>query len=836
MNLNLKIEELISKNSSDFEVSKAIKDEIKTYTNSLNTLFEKDQGKSFLVKHTKSIDAYIKIIFKYALRKHFGKYQPLVNTLPITIVSLGSYAREQLSVYSDIDLMIVYDDVEGYNLQPLIETILQIAWDSGLKLGHRVHQLADLHPASLSDQTIKTALIESRYLCGSKYLWTYIVFELAKIRKDAPKKFILKKIEERNGRLKKHPFSMQPNIKESAGGLRDLNTLYWISNTLYNIQKVKDLTPNIICDHDYTGLMRSIEFLYRVRVALHLSANKKQDKLIFNFIPDVAAKLRLTQRRLMEKTFESMLKIETICEYLMKKVTRSILYEKNNFSKIRRSRVSKNSYIHDGLVCTPLNTQREKLEYFVDGFLELPDASYFFETTYIHAMGKAEKKAVTNKKIKTLFYKTYLYSFFIALYKSKKLGTLFPIMNKVAHLPQFDGYHKYPVDIHSIRTLLALEDINDKNVEKIFKSFDDEEKALLRVVTFLHDSGKGRKKDHSQLGAVMVKAFVKSLGFSPQHVSYAYTLVLYHTLMSNIASREDIYSEKVIFSFISKLGDIKVLQLLFVLTYADIESVGKGVYNSFNAKLLNELFIISNDAFKNKNRITEAQKRTKKEKLLKKSTQFSETSRVLQKKILSIESNLLYFKYSPEEIVKISTWVHSLKKPYDYTITTDGPLIIELIRKEDLNLGFLLGKLTNLNVQSMDIFKIFNDIKYFRVEFLESLQSDDLLFIEKIINDSFDMEKKIKLPKSKILKSEIDIKCNHSNTYASMRVLTKDNPALLANIMSTFDDIGIDIASAKIQTIKNRARNLFLIEKNGKFCNNQEEVVKRLTKKSENKG
>ncbi len=831
MNLNLKIEELISKNSSDFEVSKAIKDEIKTYTNSLNSIFEKNQGKSFLVKHTRSIDAYIKIIFKYALRKHFGEYQPLVNTLPITIVSLGSYAREQLSVYSDIDLMIVYYEVEGYNLQPIIETILQIAWDSGLKLGHRVHKLEDLYHASLSDQTIKTALIESRYLCGSKYLWMYTELELAKIRKDAPKKFILEKIEERKGRLKKHPFNMQPNIKESAGGLRDLNTLYWISNILYNIQKVKDLTPNIISEHDYAGLMHSIEFLYRVRVALHLSANKKQDKLIFHFVPDVATKLRLTQRRLMEKTFESMLKIETICEYLIKKVTRSILYEKKNFSKIRKSRVSKNSYIHDGLVCTPLNTQREKLEYFIDGFLELPDASYFFETTYIHAMGKAEKRAITNKKIKTLFYKTYLYSFLIALYKSKKLGTVFPIMNKVAHLPQFDGYHKYPVDIHSIRTLLALEDINDNNVEKLFKSFDDDERALLRVVAFLHDSGKGRKKEHSQLGAVLVKTFVKSLGFSPKHVSYAHTLVLYHTLMSNIASREDIYSEKVIFSFISKLEDKKILELLFVLTYADIESVAKGAYSSFNARLLNELFIIANDAFNNKKRITEAQKRTKKEKLLKKSKQFSETNRVLQKKILSIESNLLYFKYTPQEIIKISAWVHSLNKPFDYTISTDGPLVIELIRKEDLNLGFLLAKLTNLSVQSMDIFKIFNGVKYFRVEFLESVERDDLLFIEKIINNSFDMEKKIKLPSSEMLKSEINIKCNHSNTYARMSVLTKDNSALLANIMSTFDDIGIDIASAKIQTIKNRARNLFLIEKNGKFCNNQEEVIKKLTTK-----
>lgn len=834
MNLNLKIEELISKNSSDFEVSKTIKEEIKAYTNSLDTLFEKNQGKSFLVKHTRSIDAYIKIIFKYSLRKHFGKYQPLINTLPITIVSLGSYAREQLSVYSDIDLMIVYDNVKGYNLQPIIETILQIAWDSGLKLGHRVHQLTDVYPASLTDQTIKTALIESRYLCGSKYLWMHTERELAKIRKDEPKKFILEKIEERKERLKKYSFNMQPNIKESAGGLRDLNTLFWISNILYNIQKVKDLTPNIISDHDYSGLMHSIEFLYRVRVALHLSANKKQDQLLFHFVPDVANKLRLTQRRLVEKTFEAMLKIETVCEYLIKKVTHSILYEKKQFSKIKNSRVRKNIYIYNGLICTPLNTQTEKLEYFLEYFLLFPDKHYYFETTYIHYLQKAKKDEISSKTIKKLFFRKHLYSFLIALYKSKQLGTVFPLINKISHLPQFDGYHKYPVDIHSIRTLLALEDIEDTNVKRLFESFDEEERAFLRVVAFLHDSGKGRKKDHSLLGAVLVKAFVKLLRFSPQHVNYAYTLVQYHTLMSNIASREDIYSEKVIFSFISKLEDIKVLQLLFVLTYADIESVAKGAYSSFNAKLLNELFIISCEAFENKKRITEAQKRTKKEKLLKKSTQFCEINRVLQKKILSIESNLLYFKYTPEEIVKIASWVHTLNKSYDYIISHEGSLVIEIIRKEDLNLGFLLGKLTNLNVQSMDIFKIFNDIKYFRVEFLEFVEKDDLLFIDEIINNSFDMDSKIKLPVSKMLKSEIDIECNHSNTYARMSVSTKDTSALLANIMSTFDDMGIDIASAKIQTIKNRARNLFLIEKNGKFCNNQEEVVRRLTTKIEN--
>jgi [protein-PII] uridylyltransferase len=829
LNLNLQIEELISKNSTDFEVSQTIKDEIKTYISSLDTIFEKDQGKSFLVKHTKSIDIYIKTIFKYSLRKHFGEYLPLVNTLPITVVALGSYAREQLCVYSDIDLMLVYKEVDGYNLKPIIETILQIAWDSGLKLGHRVHKIDELLEVSRSDQTIKTALIESRYLCGSKYLWTQTERELSTIRKDMQKEFILSKIKEREQRLKKYPFNMQPNIKSSAGGLRDVNTLFWIANTLFGVTKIKHLIPNTISDLEYSSMMHSIEFLYRVRAALHISADKKQDKLLLHYIPDIAKKLGLSQRRLVEKTFESMLKIETVCEYLIHKITDRLFSKNLPFKEIKSYRFSKNIYIIEDRIYSPLHAKIDNLEQFIDLFLVLDDKSYYYETTYIHILQNVKNNRVEFKKIKKLFYKKHLYSFFIALYKAKKLGIVFPPMSKVSHLPQFDGYHKYPVDIHSIRTLLALENIEDKNVKKVFDSFNKEEKALLRVTAFLHDCGKGRKKDHSHLGAVIVKNYLQLLGYESKYINYAYKLVYYHTLMSNISSREDVYSEKVIFSFISKLGDIKVLQLLYVLTYADIESVGKGRYSNFNSKLLNELFLIASEAFKNQNMITEAQKRAKKEKLLKSDDRFKRLSSVLKKKILSIESNLLFFKYKPEEITKISSWVFNLKKDYDYTITNDKNVVIEIIRQKDLNLGYLLGKLPNLSVASMDIFKIFNNIKYFRVEFFESADESELFFIDEIISNSFDMKKKIKLNKPNMKEDEIKINCNHSKSYASMSVDTKDIPQLLANIMSTFDDIGIDIASAKIQTIKKRARNLFLIEKNGNFCKNQEEVVKRLT-------
>jgi [protein-PII] uridylyltransferase len=228
--------------------------------------------------------------------------------------------------------------------------------------------------------------------------------------------------------------------------------------------------------------------------------------------------------------------------------------------------------------------------------------------------------------------------------------------------------------------------------------------------------------------------------------------------------------------------------------------------------------------------ISEAQRRSKKESILKKDSLFRELKKSQKKKILGIESNLLFFKYEPSKIINISSWITSLDDQYDYVITNSKVLTIEIVRKQSLNLGYLLGRLNNLNIATMDIFKFFNKTKYFRVEFLESVEEFDIPMIEEIIKDSFDMSKRTKHKVLSIKRDEIKINCNHSKTYAMMSVNAKDQPALLSNIMSIFDDIGIDIASAKIQTIKNRARNLILIEKNGKFCVNKDKVINKLVK------
>ncbi|MBD3839660.1 MAG: phosphohydrolase, partial [Epsilonproteobacteria bacterium] len=241
-----------------------------------------------MVKHTRKIDSVLRFIYKAAIRNLFFPYIPMKNSIPITLVALGSYGREQLCVHSDIDLMIVYRNVDGYALKPMMEKIIQIAWDSGLKLGSRVHEVGELFDVSNTDITIKTALLESRLIVGSKSLWHESEKELEKIRKFAQDEYIAKKIEELNLRHAKYPISMTFNIKESQGGLRDTNTIYWLLNIKYGATKIKDMIGVVFSDEEYKSYRIAMEYLFRVRNAIHLSSSKKTDTLQLEYLPQVA--------------------------------------------------------------------------------------------------------------------------------------------------------------------------------------------------------------------------------------------------------------------------------------------------------------------------------------------------------------------------------------------------------------------------------------------------------------------------------------------------------------------------------------------------------------------
>ena len=834
MDLLLQIEDIIEKNGSDFELSKLFKAYIKEYKESMPEIFEKNQGKDFLVRHTKKLDSIISLMYKTVLRRVFGNYLPMRSSIPVAVIALGSYGREQLCVHSDIDILIAYENIDGYNTHLIMEKLFYLALDAGLKLGHRVHTTDDLFKAANEDITIRTSLMESRFITGSIFTWHATQKELTKIRLYKQKEFILAKIEEAQVRRKKYPTSMQPNIKESVGGMRDSQLIFWIAQTIYGISSLKDLSESLFSEEEYKEYRIALELLFRVRSALHLIAGKQDDRLLLDYMPKVSQMLGFkNERKMVTKVLHAQWQISNFTQIFVKKMARPYIAEKNYLLKLKHNRLAKGIYEYESRIFASYRLKKQSINPLLEILIALEDKFYHFDAGILNLFTYAKISHPLSKKtyalIKELLKKKATYSFLKLFYDAGILHQLFPNFRKVLHLPQFDGYHHYPVDIHSIKSVEALENIKEPFIATLFNNLDTDEKLLLKIATLFHDTGKGRKQDHSEVGAKLIVPFAKHLNLKEEHILRAVTLVKHHILMSSIAFKENIHNEKTLYKFMSKIEDSKNLTLLYILTYADINGVGGDTYNSFNSKLLYDLYKSALEISQNSDRITDATKRLNIEKRVQNLYDFKALPRVMQKKILLIESNLFFFKHSPQDIIDISSAARVLKE-YSFQVSNIDSLSIEIYRKIPLNIGYLLATLSRLDVGSMEIFTLFDEVKYFKIEFIQKLEKSELIEIEQIVENAFDMSRDSQLKSMKIKRDEISIDCEHSKTHAEINVQTANQKGLLAYIMHCFEVLNINIVTAKIHSSKYKVRDSFLMEKQNEICDNVDNIYELLTK------
>jgi [protein-PII] uridylyltransferase len=811
------IETLLYENAPDLEIAKVLKREIKTYFGTLEESFATSGGKDFLVKHTRKIDTLLKLIYKVALRSMFADFLPMKNAVPVALAALGSYGREQLCVYSDIDLMIVYREIPGYNTRELIEKILYILWDTGLKLGHRVHTVEELYAVSQTDITIKTALIESRFIDGSHAVWTQTQNALAQIRRDDPKAFIAAKLEEQAHKHRKFPLTMEPNLKEGVGGFRDANLVFWIGKVLYSVNAIKELPDSLIEEREYRPFRIALEFLFRVRSALHLSAGKKEDRLRLEHIPSVAKLLGYQENKqghmkCARKVTESLKLIRLYSTIWLERLTRDYREISSEIRYVYPRGRDYNSMLKH--LCREAKTPFYAHPTLLKALIDAPRPERPNSTLY--------------KTIGAFFYQPSAYAILSTLSYSRLLRYTLSPMKKVVDLPQFDGYHQYAVDVHSLKCIYHLEHIDDPFIETLFKTLDRDEQAMLKLVTFLHDAGKGRKREHHSVGASLFKVFAQKLGMRQSLIGMGERLIQYHTLMSNVAQREDLYNEKVILAFASHFQSRKLLDMIYILTYADLNGVGDGVYSSFTARLLRTLYQNALESLEHTAMLDEAAKRIKKEQRLKRDPLFAALPRSHRKKILQIPSDLLFLRYTPERILAIARNAFETEN-YTFSVGNEGHLSIEVIRTGSFNIGYFLAKLAAYDVVNMDICKLFDGMKYFRIDFAMQAARDDIPLIEQILHRSFDDTLSWEIPAPVIGANEIEIDCEHAKSYGMMKLHTANQKGLLAYTIGLFDDMGIDIVSAKIHTIKNRVRDMFLIEKNGNFCHNTERIIEKLT-------
>ncbi len=838
VNLNIKIEELLQQQADDFLIAKEIKNEIRKYLDSLDEIFNDSQGKDFFIKHTKKIDGFIKIIYKYLLRKHFGDFLPMSNSIPITLIALGSYGREQLCVYSDIDIMLLYKEVPGFNLEPIMQEFMTIAWDSGLKLGSRVHEISSIEQEVRSDITIKTSIMESRLIYGSNILWTNFLNKLQNIRKYNQKEFILEKLAEHKQRLISHPLCMQANIKDGYGGMRESNMLFWIANAIYGVRNTKDLINIHFSEDEYKAYRSSLEYVFRIRNALHLIAKKKLDIINFDILPELSSKLgfkdtpRLVkERQCMSKLFESLHTIHNFSANIIKKISRLYMFDKHNISLLKQSRVKKNLYICKNKVYTSYTRKPITLQLLLEELNSLNDSVNKFDNSYKYfAKNTILPKQNTNKikyEIKKLISKQNLYAILKMLYNAQLFLVVFPSSKKILNQPQFDGYHIHPVDIHSLNALKFIGQIKDNFVLNTYNALSSNDRALLNFVTLFHDFGKGRNKEHSLVGEIIFKNAANDLSLKKEDINDGCIIIRHHNYMSYVATTQDIYSQKVILAFTALLGSKRILDILFCLTYGDINSVGDNIYNSTNASLLRELYLQSIVALENKLLLEDSTRRVKKENAIKNNPLFKAQSKLMQKRILKIESNQLFLIYKAQDIINIAI---DAKDVFDisYKIENIDQLTIKIIKLIPVNLGYLLGKLSFLNISGMHIFKLYDNKKYFDITFSQKVDEVDIPFIEEIIKNSIDMTKEFNFIKPIIKKNEIQIDLDHSEELAQIQITTKDQKGLFAYIAHIFDKFNVEIQSAKINSRNNKANDLILVEKNGNFVPNKDEIIKLL--------
>jgi [protein-PII] uridylyltransferase len=280
----------------------------------------------------------------------------------------------------------------------------------------------------------------------------------------------------------------------------------------------------------------------------------------------------------------------------------------------------------------------------------------------------------------------------------------------------------------------------------------------------------------------------------------------------------------------SNIKTQKNLALLYILTYADVNGVGPGTWTSFLSNLMRELYDEAMQISQQNERISDATRRLAIEKRIQNRESFKALPRTIQKNVLGIESNLFYFQHDPEEIIRIANEARSVKA-YRYTLDTSGEgLSIQIIRRIPLNLTYLLGKFAYLDVASMNVFTLFDDLKFFKIDFMHLPDLDSIEHIEEIIESAFDMSQKLLLSQPRIKPDEITIDCEHSKAYAQMNVHTANQRGLLAYIVNAFDELNINIAAAKIHSTKNRVRDYFLIEKQNQMCDNADKLISILTK------
>ena len=538
------------------------------------------------------------------------------------LVAVGGFGRGALFPYSDIDILILLPADKQYFEEVLasrIEKFIAQCWDTGLEIGSSVRTVAECASEAEQDITVRTSLLESRLICGKKALFKE--FESVYEKTLDPKSFFQAKLAEQIQRHYKYqdtPYSLEPNCKESPGGLRDLQVISWVSKAARLGNTFKDLSfTGLITQRELTELNRNQRFLETLRANLHLLAKRRQDVLVFDLQTPLAAAMgiteessRLASEAIMRRYYWAAKAVSQLNDVLLQNIE-ALLFPQESKTTHAIAGEGNECFIERQGVLDITDPQlfQKHPEQILRTFL------VFAQTANVKSLSATIFRALYNARQKmdsqwrkdpvnrALFMEILkepegVSRAFQLMNRTSVLGRYLPAFRRIVGQMQHDLFHVYTVDQHilmvlrNVRRFMVVEHTHEfPFCSSLIAHF--EKPWLLVIAALFHDIAKGRGGDHSELGKADMRKFAKDHDLDKADTELLVWLVSEHLNMSQVAQKQDITDPDVVQAFAKKVGDERHLTALYLLTVADVRGTSPKVWNAWKGKLLEDLYRVT---------------------------------------------------------------------------------------------------------------------------------------------------------------------------------------------------------------------------------------------------
>ncbi|MDT0198604.1 MULTISPECIES: [protein-PII] uridylyltransferase [unclassified Acinetobacter] len=827
--------------------------------NQLQESFENGQSiRDIILARSNLIDEALQFLWQHAE----------LDQTDLALFAVGGYGRREMLPYSDVDIMILSEDEINPEQEQLISTFISSLWDVGnFKPGISVRTINECVNQASSDLTVATTLIEARLIIGNENLCRWPRRIVSRTWTD--KTFFDAKMDEQHKRYAQHnntESNLEPDIKNAPGGIRDINQIGWIAKRHFRVNRIYDLVHlGFISEFELGVLEEAESFLWEIRHHLHRLTKRDENRLLFDYQRDIAAKFGYVREeahhpnypieQFMKRYYRSAQQVSTLNEMLLAYFNESVITPRLPQYERQIEEINQNFKLVDG----KLAVQHHKI------FSENPNA--ILEIFYLLAnrpeiegirartlrlltlAGKRIDQDFRDNPVHQALFMAIirsphrLYDTMVAMKRYGVLGNYIPAFGQILGLMQYDLFHIYTVDAHTLLLLRNLNRFKEPEFAKEFPVVSSVFQRLTRrdivyLAAIFHDIAKGRGGDHSELGASDAIKFCRSHGFTERESNLVAWLIQNHLMMSVTAQKKDISDPDVVKEFAEKMGDMEHLDYLYTLTVADINATNPKLWNTWRASLMRQLYTQARDV------IRSGLGRPVDYQMLIEDTKFA-------------ASELLVQDFSLDEVEKV--W-QELGDDYFLKETADeiawhtrailqhgdnpAPLVlmrahrkyaqdavqIFIYTQDQPNLFAttvaILDRM-NLDVQDARIItatKAFSLDTYVVLDRFGTLLTDperEATVIEALKDalshsDEYPGLMQRRIPRQLRhfdIENTVDISINPALNQNMVEIATLDHPGLLAKIGGLFMMQGLDIHSAKIATLGERAEDIFFVTK-----------------------